>query len=207
MIDSIKKYKWFLISSCLIVIGCLMFYTRWEEDKAEDSGWTIPEEEVPKIEEKVEMVDHEVKAILVDVKGAVVKPGVYEVMGDERVINVIEKAGGLKEGADDTKINFAQRVTDEMVLYIPLIGEEVSNMPIQTGSNPVSSKSGEEKININLASAEELQNLPGIGPSKAEAIISHRENNGLFQTIEDLKLVAGIGDKTYEKLQELIIVK
>lgn len=181
--------------------------TRLEDDKAEDSSWTIPEEEVPKPEVKEEKIVQEVEVMLVDVKGAVVKPGVYEVMGDERVINVIEKAGGLKDGADDTKINFAQRVTDEMVLYIPLIGEEGVNIPLVTGVNAASTSSGEDKININVASAEELQNLPGIGPSKADAIISHRENNGLFQTIDDLKLVTGIGDKTFEKLQEFIIVK
>jgi competence protein ComEA len=206
MMDTIKKYKWFIVGSCILAIGFLMFMPRLDE-KAEDNGWTIPEEEVQKAEVEEEKIVQEVEVMLVDVKGAVVKPGVYEVMGDERVINVIDKAGGLKEGADDTKINFAQRVTDEMVLYIPLIGEEGATMPISSGTNPVSTSSREEKININVASAEELQNLPGIGPSKAEAIISQRENNGLFQTIDDLKLVAGIGDKTFEKLQELIIVK
>lgn len=188
-------------------MGILIMITRMEDGKAKESGWTIPEEEVQKAKVEEEKIVEEVKVMLVDVKGAVVNPGVYEVMGDERVINVIEKAGGLKEGADETKVNFAQRVTDEMVLYIPLIGEEGANMTISTGTNPASTSKGEEKININMASAEELQNLPGIGPSKAEAIIAHRENSGLFQTIDDLKLVAGIGDKTFEKLQELIIVK
>jgi competence protein ComEA len=207
MMDAIKKYKWFIVGSCILAIGFLMFMPRLGEDKAEDNSWTIPEEEGQKAEVEEEKMVQEVEVMLVDVKGAVVKPGVYEVLGDERVINVIDKAGGLKEGADDTKINFAQRVTDEMVLYIPLIGEEGETMPISSGTNPVSTSSGEEKININVASAAELQNLPGIGPSKAEAIISQRENNGLFQTIDDLKLVAGIGDKTFEKLQELIIVK
>jgi competence protein ComEA len=207
MIDTIKKYKWFIIGSSIIAVGILIMITRMEDGKAKESGWTIPEEELQKAKVEEEKIVEEVKVMLVDVKGAVVNPGVYEVMGDERVINVIEKAGGLKEGADETKVNFAQRVTDEMVLYIPLIGEEGANMTISTGTNPTATSKGEEKININMASAEELQNLPGIGPSKAEAIIAHRENSGLFQTIDDLKLVAGIGDKTFEKLQELIIVK
>jgi competence protein ComEA len=208
MMDSVKKYKWFIVGSCVIAIGMLIFARGLVNDKEEENEWTIPSEEEhdPEVSEERLVQEPDVKN-LVDVKGAVENPGVYEVMLDERVIDVIEKAGGLKEGADETKINFAGRVTDEMVLYIPLIGEEGENMIVSAGASSTSTSQGEGKININKATSDELQNLPGIGPSKAEAIISYREDSGLFQTIDDLKLVTGIGDKTFEKLQDQIIVK
>lgn len=177
-------------------------------NKEEANEWTIPSEEEQDLEMSEERLvpEPDVKN-LVDVKGAVKNPGVYEVTLDERVIDVIDKAGGLKEGADETKINFAGRVTDEMVLYVPLIGEEGENMIVSAGPGFTSTSQGDGKININKATSDELQNLPGIGPSKAEAIIVYREERGLFQTIEDLKLVTGIGDKTFERLQDQIIVK
>ncbi len=206
--DSVKKYKWFIVGSCVIAIGMLIFARGLVIDKEEENDWTIPseEEQDPEVSEERLVQEPDVKN-LVDVKGAVENPGVYEVMLDERVIDVIEKAGGLKEGADETKVNFAGRVTDEMVLYIPLIGEEGENIIVSAGASSTSTSQGEGKININKATSDELQNLPGIGPSKAEAIIAYREDSGLFQTIVDLKLVTGIGDKTFEKLQDQIIVK
>lgn len=208
MIDSLKKYKWFIAGSSVIAIVMLIYAIGFVNNKEEENEWTIPSEEEQDLEMSEERLvpEPDVKN-LVDVKGAVKNPGVYEVTLDERVIDVIEKAGGLKEGADETKINFAERVTDEMVLYIPLIGEEGENMIVSAGPSSTSTSQGEGKININKATSVELQNLPGIGPSKAEAIIAYREDSGLFQTIDDLKFVTGIGDKTFEKLQDQIIVK
>ncbi|MEH7120806.1 helix-hairpin-helix domain-containing protein, partial [Neobacillus vireti] len=89
-------------------------------------------------------------------------------------------------------------------------GEEGSALPLQTGtggtaSNGTGQKQG--KINLNKADEAELQNLPGVGPAKAAAIIEFRETSGPFKTIEDLKNISGIGDKTFEKLKDLIDVK
>ncbi len=210
MIDSVKKYKWFIVGSFVIVAGMLFFARGLGNETEEENEWTIPSEEEKDTEVSEETLDQEPEVKnLVDVKGAVKNPGVYEVRLDDRVIDVIEEAGGLKEGADETKINFAQRVTDEMVLYIPLIGEDGENMIVSAGAGLTSTSASQEagKININTATSDELQNLPGIGPSKAEAIIAYREDSGLFQTIDDLKLVTGIGDKTFEKLKDFIIVK
>lgn len=208
MIDSVKKYKWIIVMSCVIAIIVLIYARGLVNGKEAENEWTIPSEEEQEQEMSKERLlpEPDVKN-LVDVKGAVEKPGVYEVIQDERVIDVIEKAGGLKEGADETKINFAGRLTDEMVLYIPLIGEDGENLIMYSGPSSTSTSQGGGKININKATSNELQNLPGIGPSKAEAIIAYREESGLFQTIDDLKLVTGIGDKTFERLQDLIIVK
>ncbi|OCA91175.1 hypothetical protein A8F94_04770 [Bacillus sp. FJAT-27225] len=144
---------------------------------------------------------HTPAVIVVDVKGAVKKPGVYDANDDERVIDIIERAGGLTEKADTSAVNFAQKLTDEIIVSIPEIGEADDNPP--TG---VAGASGNGKININKATEVELQEIPGIGPSKAAAIIEHREKNGPFRKPEDLKDVSGIGEKTYEKLEGTITV-
>lgn len=159
--------------------------------------------------ESIEMNEHEEvetiepMKVIVDVKGAVARPGVYEVDEGSRVIDVIEKAGGILENADVNQINFAETLKDEMVVYVPKIGEEMNQS--QTVSS--SGASHNDKIRINYATSEELQKLTGIGPSKAEAIISYREENGPFQVEEDLLNVSGIGQKTFEKIKDEITVK
>lgn len=144
------------------------------------------------------------QAMKADIKGAVKNPGVYEAKEGERVIDLLEKAGGLTGKADSTKINFALKITDEMVIYVPEEGEIVEET--QTGAGNVEAKGQQDsgKVNLNRADETELQTLPGIGPSKAAAIIEHRDTNGPFKDIEDLKLISGIGDKTFEKLKEHI---
>ncbi len=113
---------------------------------------------------------------------------------------MVEKAGGLLKTADEKQINFAMKLYDEMVIYIPEINElgpEVS-YPGEMNSN------NDEKVNINQADAAELETLPGIGPSKAATIIQYREENGSFKEIEELMNISGIGEKTFEKLKEQI---
>ncbi|MDF2038691.1 helix-hairpin-helix domain-containing protein [Cytobacillus oceanisediminis] len=141
-----------------------------------------------------------------DIKGAVQKPGVYEAAEGDRVIDLLEKAGGLTEKADGTKINFALNITDEMVIYVPEKGE-VLEEATAGGNFEARGQQDNGKINLNQADESELQTLPGIGPSKAAAIIEHRETNGSFKDIADLKLISGIGEKTFEKLKEHISVK
>jgi competence protein ComEA len=161
-------------------------------------------------EKKAAPKSNQPENIMVDVKGQVNRPGVYQSNTGERVIDVIGRAGGLTEQADQTQVNFAEHVEDEMVIYIPGKGEEVSTLPPPTGSSgTVSSGKGQKegKININKADEQELQNLPGIGQAKAVAIIEFRNTSGPFKAIEDLKDISGIGDKTYEKLKDLIEVK
>lgn len=135
--------------------------------------------------------------IMVDVKGAVKQPGIYQLSADARVYQAIQKAGGLLPDADQKQINLAQKCKDEMVIYVPLKGEgPVSNLAIQS--------SQEQKININTASVEELEKLDSIGPSKAEAIVKYRQTHGPFQSIEQLTEVPGIGKKTVDKFKDQI---
>ncbi|WP_188453599.1 helix-hairpin-helix domain-containing protein [Virgibacillus oceani] len=135
---------------------------------------------------------------IVDVKGEILKPGVYEISSDSRVNDVIKMAGGFTEQADQTMVNLAQKVQDEMIILIPKIGEIESN----TSEGQNTSK----KIRLNYATQEEIESLNGIGPSKAQAILQYREENGLFQTADDLLNVPGIGAKTLENLKEDIQV-
>ncbi|MEH7074114.1 helix-hairpin-helix domain-containing protein [Neobacillus drentensis] len=143
--------------------------------------------------------------IMVDLKGQIKQPGVYQANTDERVIDVISRAGGLTDKADQGQVNFAEHVKDEMIIYIPAKGETA---PISFGGTPSSSVGDQKtaKININKADETELQNLPGIGPAKAAAIVEYRNTSGPFKVVEDLKNISGIGDKTFEKLKDLISI-
>lgn len=139
----------------------------------------------------------------VDVKGEVMRPGLYEVDVDTRVKNVIDLAGGFTELAAEEQINLAQKVMDEMVIYVPKIGEE--DQPVIT-QNANMSGNNSDKVNVNNATAEELTKLNGIGPSKAEAIITYREENGPFTEIDDLLQVSGIGEKTLDNIRDNLII-
>ncbi len=121
-------------------------------------------------------------------------PGVYEMDAESRVNDVIKTAGGFTNDADQTQVNLAQRVQDEMIIVIPKEGEVAE----QTSGG---SMGGDGKVKVNYATQEELETLSGIGPSKAQTIIQHREENGLFKTAEDLLEISGIGEKTLENIK------
>ena len=129
-----------------------------------------------------------VNYVYVDVKGEVNNPGVYRVSDKCRVFQVLEIAGGLKDTSDTSGINLAQKISDEQMIKVPRIN----------GSESV------ELVNINTATAAELDSLPGIGYSTATNIIDYRTTNGLFRTKEEIKLVSGIGDAIYEQIKDLI---
>lgn len=144
--------------------------------------------------------------VVVDIKGEIDSPGVYQLKEGSRIIDVIEKAGGLLTEADTTSVNFAQLVTDQMVIYIPKEGEE--SLFNQANMNEIqeSSSQVEKQIDLNKAEKDSLMSLNGIGSSKADSIIAYREEYGFFQTIEEIKNVSGIGDATFEKLKDAITV-
>lgn len=146
----------------------------------------------------------EKKIIMVDLKGAINSPGVFEAEAGERVIDLISRAGGLTERADQSQVNLAMYVEDEMVIYIPEIGEKQQQ---QVGGPPPPPNAKEDLVNLNSADHAQLETLPGIGPAKSAAIIEYREANGPFKSIEDIKLISGFGEKTFEKLKEKITVK
>jgi competence protein ComEA len=141
-------------------------------------------------------------SLVVDVKGAIRSPGVYELEGGTRIVDAIEIAGGFRDDADQLKLNLAQLLHDEMLIYVPIEGEGGTNDFIFHG---VGESDG--KISINQATVTDLEQLPGIGPAKAAAIITYRDENGPFKGVDDLLQVSGIGPKSIEKLQEYIIFR
>ena len=130
------------------------------------------------------------------------EPGVYQVSVGTRIFQVIEEAGGITDGADISSINRAEEVTDgqKIVIYSK---EDIS----QEGEASESySQTAEDKVNINKADSSKLQTVPGIGPATAQKIIEYREKNGRFSSVDELKNVSGIGDKTLENMREYITV-
>ena len=165
-----------------------------QDDLLTERGEEITESELAEEEPQVTF-------ILVDVKGAVKNPGVYEANEGDRVNDIIQKAGGILNNGEKNAVNLAMKVSDEMIIYVPYIGEEG-----EVVNDQASLSATEGLVNINKASETELLQLPGVGPSKAAAIIEYREQNGGFSTKEDLKKISGIGEKTYEKLEPFLTI-
>ena len=147
--------------------------------------------------------------IAVHVIGAVPRPGLYNFLEDVRVQDAIDAAGGLLAEADANSLNLAALLEDGQQLVIPY---KAGSEPIETVNLPSSEtatpapNSGEDLVNINTATLEELDTLPGIGLTTAQKIIDYRTVNGPFSTIEDIMNVSGIGPATFEDLKDLITV-
>jgi competence protein ComEA len=143
--------------------------------------------------------------IVVQVDGAVPRPGVYELAEGSRVQDAVTAAGGLLAEADATGINLAARLEDGQQLNIPYgSGSAGPPPPAFTDEEPPTAPA--DLININTASSEELDSLPGIGPTTAQKIIDYRIQHGDFQQIEDIMNVSGIGPATFDDIKDLITV-
>ncbi|OLS41781.1 helix-hairpin-helix domain-containing protein [Bacillus sp. MRMR6] len=212
MKDWIIKHRLYVIAAVFVAFAGSFYITNQPNSSLSDAENVLPAEITGGGEgENLHQPDQDQKPplenMMVDVKGQVKKPGVYQANLGERIIDLIGRAGGLTELADEAQVNFAEHVQDAMVIYIPAQGEEGQLVTGISGSTQGSAGNLSGKINLNKADETELQNLPGIGPAKAAAIIEYRETNGSFKAIEDLKNISGIGDKTFEKLKELIDVR
>lgn len=130
---------------------------------------------------------------VVDIRGAVATPGVVSVQPGDRMIDVVNGAGGLTSEADINLVNMSTRVNDGQLIVIPTI-------------SPLGESQNDGKININTASVAELDQLPGIGSVRAEQIVAYRQANGPFQSIDDLVEVEGISPTLLETLRPLIRV-
>ena len=140
--------------------------------------------------------------VLVHVAGAVVEPGVYELTGAARVRDAIVAAGGPTEIADWNALNLAAAVGDGVKVYVPHIGEDVP--PSLTLPIPTETGRPMGPIDVNVASADELEALPGVGPATASAIVTERDRNGPFLDVDDLDRVPGIGPAKLEALRDLV---
>ena len=171
------------------------------------------EEQAEPVEAQPEPVETPAK-IFVDVCGAVVNPGVYEMEGDSRIFQAIEAAGGFLPEAATRLVNQAQPVSDGQQIYVPQeeaeagdysMQEESTSTAISSGGNTDESVSG--MVNINTADAAALKTLTGIGEAKAQAILSYREEHGAFSTVEEIMQVPGIKESTFSAIKDKIAVK
>ena len=151
-----------------------------------------------------------IKDIKVYVCGAVQRPDVYEISADSRIVDAISAAGGFAIDAYPEAMNLAETVSDGSRIYVPT-KEEVDALAVvysDTGSGSGGTTSDSTgRININTATLEELTTLPGIGDTRARAIIDYREQNGAFGNIEDIMQVTGIKEKSFSKIKDSICVK
>lgn len=149
----------------------------------------------------------ETQKVFVDIKGAVKNEGVYELSSGSRVTDVVKLAGGFTEDADKKSVNLAEKVTDEAVIYVARVGENVAPTTTNSQANgSAQQKESSDKINLNTATLAELQTISGIGAKRAQDIIDYRDANGGFSSVDDLANVSGIGEKTLEKLKSEVTV-
>ena len=154
-----------------------------------------------KEEETEDSAIEENEDIYVHVCGEVNQPGVYCLPAGSRLYEAIEAAGGLKEGAAAESLNQAQEAKDGQQIYVPSIEESLKEGVYGEGE-PAEASDG--KINLNTAAKEQLMTLTGIGEAKAAAIIRYREENGGFQSIEELMEVEGIKEGVFNKIKDQI---
>lgn len=211
----------------LLVIGSFFIYKNYTAKNKEEKNIVLnTKKDIKKDEEEEEEVYYQV-----DIKGEVINPGIYTVKEGSRVIDVIRLAGDLTEVADTSVLNLSKKVKDEMVIIVYSY-DEVENFTetkekeeieqeaclsqngiqndacIKDSTDDTSSSSVviSGKVSLNTATLDELMTLPGIGESKAQAIIEYREEVGAFQNIEELKEVSGIGDAIFDQIKENITI-
>ncbi|MEB9840361.1 helix-hairpin-helix domain-containing protein [Bacillus cereus] len=184
------------------IIGTLLFLVFWKTNQNVERTpitMNVQEKEIEKKgKPKISDTKEQKRTIIIDVKGAVSKEGVYEMKEGDRVKDAVQKAGGFLSEVDMKKVNLAQIVQDQMLLYIPSKNE--SEQVVLTSSKE------DGKIRINTAAKEQLEKITGIGSRKAESILKYREEHGPFQKIEDLLEIDGIGAKSLEKIKGQIII-
>ena len=234
MIDFLKQRKIVIIIGILaiILVGWKIYDSKnFEQINSDDIMVSSSNDDKKEIGENE---DEEEEMMSVHITGEVKNPGVVRVKEGSRIQDIIEKAGGLTENADITDVNLAYVVEDGMKVRITSNDdenlkknnsgktdddEEKSQIELakneyitqDSGKGVIVSDEGIDTsssiVNINTATQTELEELPGIGPSLASRIVEHRNQNGKFKIIEDIKNVTGIGDSKFEKIKDLIKVK
>ncbi|HEM4069832.1 TPA: helix-hairpin-helix domain-containing protein [Streptococcus suis] len=212
-IEMLKEYKWQIALPAAAGLLMATFLIFSQPAKSDQTGLTeFPQtEQASSSQEQTEETSTEVSKepsqLVVDVKGAVAKPGLYTLEVGSRVNDAVEAAGGLTSQADPKSINLAQKLSDEAVVYVASKDENISVVASTTASSAMST---EEKntnlVNLNTATEADLQTISGIGAKRAADIIAYREANGGFKSVDDLNNVSGIGDKTMESIRPYVTV-
>lgn len=222
--DLSNKTKRLILISLFFVLFSLMFIPYVKRDilsvtppQLDHTDVSIKEDMQTQDDDQKEHLK-EANMIYIDLKGAVSRPNLYQVAADSILYDVIQQAGGLSEQADPSAINFALRLQDQMVIYIPTKNEVVPDhlkavIPWKSSLSAETSKANtpdqtqttsSELISLNQATADQLQTLEGIGPKKAQAIVSYREEHGPFPSIDSLTEVPGIGETTLQRIKDQI---
>ena len=174
----------------------------YEEDRNKEY-----EKEINKQLEQ-EKRDNSKKSITIFISGEVKEQGVVTIESDKRLADAVNVLGGFTDEADLNKVNLAMKIEDEKHYIIPKQGEDLIelNEEENLGDNNGILQTENNKVNLNTATLNELDTLPGVGEATATKIINYREEKGKFNTIEEIKNVNGIGDKKYENIKDMISV-
>lgn len=228
-----KKWTYYVVVVLIVILGVIYFMNYRKDSTKEAAALFFDNEaavddsilEEQPVENKNNdetqrdaLMEKETKDELmyVHVCGAVKQSGVYILAAGSRVIDAVSLAGGFSEDAAVNAINQAQKLTDGLRLYIPTLDDlentsitqeeypVITSTPVNNPSNDM--VGSENKININTADKKTLMTLPGIGESKAQSIITYREKNGKFSSIEDIQKISGIKEAVYKKIKDIITV-
>ncbi|MBL1225959.1 helix-hairpin-helix domain-containing protein [Enterococcus sp. BWR-S5] len=204
MREKILYYRYWLMGAGVIVL--ILFFVGFQLYSSSKATINHSEEWLTSSVESTESttLSESQEMIYVDVKGAVLSPGIYPAEEQMRVWDVLELAGGITEQADERQINLSLRVKDQMVIYVPEIGEETDFSMEYIIGEADSSETG--KLDLNTATEQELTMLSGIGQKKAQDIINYREAQGGFSSVDELTNISGFGAKTLEKIREFVYV-
>ncbi|MFI3086753.1 helix-hairpin-helix domain-containing protein [Streptococcus sp. 2022WUSS037] len=213
-IEMLKEYKWQIALPAAAGLFLTTFLIFSQPAKSDQTGLTdfSQLEQTSSSSELVEETSTEASKemiqLVVDVKGAVEKPGLYTLEEGSRVNDAVEAAGGLTSQADPKSINLAQKLSDEAVVYVASKDENISVVASTTTSSAMSQEEkNTSQINLNTATEADLQTISGIGAKRAADIIAYREANGGFKSVDDLNNVSGIGDKTMESIRPYVTVE
>ena len=221
--EKISYYKKYLIiASCLVLfaVAGIGYFMLSNND-------SVITEVLAETTNTTSAVKEESTKLYFDIKGSVKKPGVYEFTQGDKIIDAINKAGGLTKNATTNNLNLSKKLTNEMVIYVFSKNEltttkayeqisnaseckcetiEINNCVDKNTTNESNKDTVPAKININTDNKEKLMTISGIGSSKADAIIEYRTKNGNFKTTEDIMNVSGISKTIYDKIKDIITV-
>ena len=199
-----NKMKACVIALCLLLCGCGASDT--EAYLLATQETQIPMESEALDPDTEENVEGEEAPLLVYVCGEVKAPGVYELPAGARVCDAVEAAGGFTEKASKDYWNLADTLTDGQMISFPTEEEAAERKKYDTDDPSSAKQEADGRVNINTADAGQLQQLPGIGQTRAEAIVAYRDEHGAFSKAEDIMKVSGIKDALFEKMRDDITV-
>lgn len=222
--DKQKKILIVIIVGIIGVTGIIIYYSNIKEDNNYEEYINLEEneiidnnkdetEEIEETKQEEKEIGEETKEIVIHIVGCVEKEGIVRLPEGSRIVDAIEKAGGEKMYADLSKINLAYVLEDGQKIRIPSIYDEEEQEYIEEGDGTVENQSNKQEereelmINLNKATTDDLEKLPGIGTSTAEKILEYIKVNGPFENIEELKEVNGIGDAKYNRIKDYVCVK